>query len=73
MKGAEMLSQERKPRFELYRDKSQTKEFRWRLIARNGEIVSSGEGYTTKKECEEGIEVVRNDSQVAPVIELDSE
>ena len=31
----------------------------FRLVAGNGEIVATGEGYTTKESCLEGIEAVK--------------
>lgn len=34
-------------KFSIYRDKAG--EYRWQLIARNGEIVAASEGYTTKQ------------------------
>lgn len=53
------------PKFELYRAKDG--EFRFRLKARNGEIIVFSEGYKAKASCLNGIESVRNnaDSEVA--------
>lgn len=48
--------------------KEQT-EWRWRLRAKNGEIVAQGESYTTKRACIEAIELVEN-SKGAPIEEL---
>ena len=48
------------PKFEIYNDKSG--EFRFRLKARNGEIILASEGYKTKASCENGIESVRKNS-----------
>ena len=45
------------PKFEIYNDKAG--EFRFRLKARNGEIILASEGYKTKASCENGIESVR--------------
>ncbi len=39
--------------FELYR--SESSEFRFRLKAGNGEIILTGQGYTTKESCQKGI------------------
>ena len=52
------------PKFELYEDKAG--EFRFRLKARNGEIIAVSEGYKAKTSCENGIESVRKnaDSEV---------
>ena len=48
------------PKFEIYNDKAG--EFRFRLKARNGEIILASEGYKTKASCENGIESVRKNS-----------
>ena len=48
------------PKFELYEDKAG--EFRFRLKARNGEIIAVSEGYKTKTACENGIESVRKNA-----------
>lgn len=41
------------PKFEIYKDKKG--EFRFRLKARNGEIILTGEGYAAKDSCKKGI------------------
>jgi uncharacterized protein YegP (UPF0339 family) len=43
--------------FELFRDKAG--DHRFRLKAGNGEIILASEGYTTKADAEEGIEVAQ--------------
>ncbi len=55
-------------KFELYKD---TKgEFRWRLIAANGQIVATGgEGYKTKASAMGGIESVKKNAPVASIEE----
>jgi uncharacterized protein YegP (UPF0339 family) len=45
------------PKFELYQDKRGR--FRFRLRARNGQIIAVSEGYATKLSCLHGIESVR--------------
>ena len=55
------------PKFEMYADKAG--EYRFRLKARNGEIIAVSEGYTTKPACENGIESVRKNAPEAPVVE----
>lgn len=56
-------------KFELYKDKSG--EFRWRLVASNGQaIASSGEGYKTKESAKDGIESVRKNAPAAPIVEI---
>lgn len=49
-------------RFELYRDAGG--QWRWRLRARNGEVVAdSGEGYVRREDCEHGIALVRQSAE----------
>lgn len=55
------------PKFELYKDKAG--EFRFRLKARNGEIIATSEGYTTHAACENGIESVRKNAPEAEIVE----
>lgn len=53
-------------RFELYRDAKG--EWRWRLRARDGEIVAeSGEGYVRREDCEHGIGLVRQSAEAGIV------
>lgn len=59
------------PKFEIYEDKSG--EFRFRLKARNGEIIAVSEGYVKKDSCKNGIESVRKNAVDAPVIEPEKE
>jgi len=53
------------PKYELYTDKAG--EFRFRLKARNGEIIAVSEGYTTKASAENGIESVKKNAPEAPI------
>ena len=55
------------PKFEIYNDKAG--EFRFRLKARNGQIIATSEGYVTKSSCENGIESVRKNAPEAEVVE----
>ena len=57
---------EKHPKFEVYTDKSG--EFRFRLKARNGEIIAVSEGYKAKASCLNGIESVRKNAPDAPVV-----
>ncbi|MDI9540807.1 MAG: YegP family protein [Bacillota bacterium] len=53
------------PKFEIFKDKRG--EFRFRLRAKNGEIILASEGYTAKASCKNGIDsVVRNSD--SPVV-----
>lgn len=54
------------PKFEVYKDKAG--EFRYRLKARNGEIVLSGEGYKAKASCLNGIDSIRRNAPDAPIV-----
>lgn len=63
----EGFEQQKNPKFEVYKDKAG--EFRFRLKARNGEIIASSEGYTAKASCLNGIESVRKNAPDAAVEE----
>ena len=58
---------EKHPKFEVYTDKAG--ETRFRLKARNGEIIATSEGYTTKASCENGIESVKKNAVDAETVE----
>ena len=55
------------PKFQVYEDKAG--EFRFRLTARNGEIIATSEGYKAKESCENGIASVRKNAPEAEVVE----
>ena len=55
------------PKFEIYTDKAG--EFRFRLKARNGEIIAVSEGYVTKANCEKGIASVQKNAPDAAIEE----
>ena len=48
------------PKFEVYVDKAG--EFRFRLLAKNGQNICHGEGYKALKSCLNGIESVRKNA-----------
>lgn len=48
------------PKFEIYTDKAG--EFRFRLKAKNGQIIATGEGYKSKSGCMNGIESIRKNA-----------
>jgi uncharacterized protein YegP (UPF0339 family) len=56
------------PQFEVYKD--QSGQFRWRLRAPNGEPIASGEAYTTKTACEDGIKSVKKNAPIAKIQDL---
>ncbi|MBR4727225.1 MAG: YegP family protein [Clostridia bacterium] len=57
------------PKFEVYLDKAG--EYRFRLKARNGEIIAVSEGYKAKASCLNGIESVRKNAPDAPIEKIE--
>ena len=55
------------PKFEMYLDKAG--QYRFRLKARNGQIIATSEGYTTRASCENGIDSVRKNADFAEICE----
>lgn len=54
------------PKFEVYNDKAG--EFRFRLKAKNGQIIATSEGYKAKAGCLNGIESVKKNAPEAEVV-----
>ncbi|MBE6651444.1 MAG: DUF1508 domain-containing protein [Ruminococcaceae bacterium] len=54
------------PKFEVYTDKAG--EFRFRLKAKNGEVIATSEGYTAKDGCLNGIESVKKNAPDAEIV-----
>ena len=54
------------PKFEVYLDKRG--EDRFRLKARYGEIIATGEGYKAKASCLNGIDSIRRNAPESPVV-----
>jgi len=54
------------PKFEMYEDKAG--EFRFRLKARNGQVIATSEGYKTKAACENGIASVAKNAPEAEIV-----
>lgn len=55
-------------KFELYKDAKG--EFRWRLVASNGQtIANSGEGYKSKDSAKAGIDSVKKNAATAAIEE----
>ena len=53
-------------KFQLYNDRKG--DYRWRLRARNGEIIAdSNEGYSSKASCKHGIDLVKQQAANAEV------
>lgn len=51
------------PKFEVYQDKAG--EYRFRLKAKNGEVIAASEGYKSKASCLNGIESVKKNAPEA--------
>jgi len=55
-------------KFEVYQDKKG--EFRFRLKAANGQVIATGEGYSTKAACINGIESIKKNAPEARVEDI---
>ena len=62
----EGFATEKNPKFEVYADKAG--EFRFRLTAKNGQIIATSEGYTTHANCLNGVESVKKNAPDAEVV-----
>ena len=56
------------PKFEWFKDKAG--KFRFRLKAPNGEIIATGEAYSSKDACVNGIESVKKNATIAKIVEV---
>lgn len=56
------------PKYEVYLDKAG--EYRFRLKARNGEIIAASEGYKSKANCMNGIDSVKRNAPDAEIVML---
>lgn len=57
------------PKFEMYLDKAG--EYRFRLKARNGEIIATGESYKAKAGCLNGIDSIKRNAPESPVVKIE--
>ena len=55
------------PKFQVYKDKAD--QFRFRLNAKNGQIIAIGEDYTTLRKCLNGVASVKKNAPDAPIVE----
>lgn len=55
-------------KFEIFKDLAD--EYRWRLVAANGETIAQSEGYTQKHNAVSGVEAVRTAAAAATVQDL---
>ena len=58
-------------KFNIYQD--QSKKFRFRLIATNGEIIAVGEAYESKAACLKGIKSIQKNAPGAAIIDLSAQ
>ncbi len=65
--SVEGFETEKCPKFELYVDKAG--EFRFRLKARNGQVIAVSEGYKAIASCRNGIESVKKNAVEANIVE----
>lgn len=56
-------------KFEVYKDASGN--FRFRLKAGNGEVIATGEAYTSKAGCMNGVESVKRNAATAEIVEIE--
>jgi hypothetical protein len=56
------------PKFEIYIGSGE--QYRWRLKAPNGEIIASGEAYSSKAACMNGINSVKTNAPKAEIVEM---
>ena len=64
---AEGFEVQKHPKFEMYKDKAG--EHRFRLKARNGEIIAVSEGYASKTSCVNGIASVKKNAADSQVVD----
>lgn len=67
----ENFEQQKHPKFEMYLDKAG--EYRFRLKAKNGEIIATGEGYKAKASCLNGIDSIKRNAPDSPVVKVEEE
>jgi len=56
---------EKHPKFVIFQGKDG--QYYFRLTAKNGETIASGEGYTSKAGCKNGIASVKTNAPIAPI------
>ena len=65
----EGFEKQKHPKYEIFVDKAG--EFRFRLKAKNGQIIAVSEGYKTKASANNGIESIKKNAPDAPVVKED--
>ena len=66
----EPVEVQKHPKYEVYVDKAG--EFRFRLKARNGEIIAVSEGYKQKPSCLNGIDSVKRNAPEAEIVKIEA-
>jgi uncharacterized protein YegP (UPF0339 family) len=56
-------------KFEIYEDKAG--KFRFRLKASNGQVIATGEAYSSKSACLNGVESIKKNAPDAEVVEVE--
>jgi len=57
-------------KFEIFKDTSG--QYRFRLVAPNGEIIATSEAYTSKQACLDTIAAVKKYAPLAPIVDKTS-
>lgn len=57
-------------KFEVYQDKSD--QYRFRLKASNGQVIATGEAYSSKAACLNGISSIKKNAAEASVVEIEN-
>ncbi len=65
----EPIEVQKHPKFEMYLDKAG--EYRFRLKARNGEIIAVSESYKAKPSCLNGIESVKKNAADGNIVKIE--
>ena len=65
----EPIEVQKHPKYEVYMDKAG--EYRFRLKARNGEIIAVSEGYKKKTSCLNGIDSVKRNAPEAEIVKIE--
>ena len=55
-------------KFEVYKDKKG--EFRFRLVAANGQTIATSQGYKSKASCLKGVESVKKNAPKTDIFEM---
>ena len=65
----EPIEVQKHPKYEVYMDNAG--EYRFRLKARNGEIIAVGEGYKKKTSCLNGIDSIKRNAPEAEIVKIE--